>query len=59
MAAGVDPIGLTEETLAQETTCSKVVISNRRVWIVLIVLVASMTGLAPDQTVALLKVIGV
>ena len=59
MAAGVDPIGQTDEISAQETIDCKVAISNRRVLILLIVLVASMTGLAPEQTVALLRLIGV
>jgi hypothetical protein len=59
MVAGVDPIGQTDETLVQEITNCKEATLNRRVLIVLIVLAASMTGLAPDQMVALLKVIGV
>ena len=59
MAAGVDPIGPTDETLVQETTNCKEATSNRRVWIVLIALAASMTGLAPDQMAALLRLIGV
>ena len=59
MAAGVGPIGQMDEISAQGTISWQVVISNRRVWIVLIVLVASMTGLAPDQVGALLRLIGV
>ena len=59
MAAGVGPIGQTDETSVQGTISWQVVISNRRVLIVLIVLVASMTGLAPDQVAALLRLIGV
>ena len=59
MVAGVDPTGQTDETSVQGTISWQVVISNRRVLIVLIVLVASMTGLAPDQVVALLRLIGV
>ena len=59
MVAGVDPIGPTDEISAQGTISWAVVISNRRVLIVLIVLVASMIGLAPDQMAALLRVIGV
>ena len=59
MVAGVDPIGQTDETSVQGTISWQVVISNRRVLMLLIVLVASMTGLAPDQVVALLRLIGV
>jgi hypothetical protein len=59
MDAGVDPTGPTDEISAQGTISWAVVISNRRAWIVLIVLAASMTGLAPDQVVALLRLIGV
>jgi len=59
MADGVDPTGPTDEISAQGTISWQVVISNRRVWIVLIVLVGTMTGLAPDQMVALLRLIGV
>ena len=59
MVAGVDPIGQTEETSVQGTISWAVVISNRRAWIVLIVLVGTMTGLAPDQMAALLRLIGV
>ena len=58
MADGAGPTGQTEETSLQGTISWKVVISDRRVWMLLIVLVASMTGLAPDQVVALAKVIG-
>jgi len=59
MVAGVDPTGPMEEISAQGSISWAVVISNRRAWIVLIVLAASMTGLAPDQMVALLRLIGV
>ena len=59
MAAGVDPIGPMDEISAQGTISWQVVISNRRVWIVLIVLAGSMIGLAPDQVDALLRLIGV
>jgi hypothetical protein len=59
MAAGVDPIGPTDEISAQGTISWQVVISNRRVWILLTVLVGSMIGLAPDQVDALLRLIGV
>ena len=59
MAGGADQIGPTDETSLQGTIYWKVVISNRRVWIVLIVLVGTMIGLAPDQMAALLKLIGV
>lgn len=59
MAAGVDPIGQMDEQSAHETTNSVVEISKVRVLMLLIVLVGSMTGLAPDQMVALLRLIGV
>jgi hypothetical protein len=59
MDDGVDPIGPMDETSVQGTISWAVVISNRRAWIVLIVLAASTTGLAPDQVVALLRLIGV
>ena len=58
MAAGVDPTGLTEETSAQETISWKVVISNPRVLMTLIVLAAIMTGIAPAEVVVLLNLIG-
>lgn len=58
MVAGVDPTGPMDEISAQGTISWAVVISNRRVWILLIVLAASMTGLAPDQAVALARLIG-
>ena len=57
MVAGVDPTGQTEETSVQGTISWAVVISNRRALIVLIVLVGTMTGLAPDQMGALLRLI--
>ena len=59
MAAGVDPTGPMDEISAQGTISWAVVISNRRVWILLTVLVGTMTGLAPDQMAALLRLIGV
>ena len=59
MAAGVDPTGPMEEISAQGTIDWQVVISNRRVWILLTVLVGSTIGLAPDQVDALLRLIGV
>ena len=59
MDAGVDPIGLTDDPSAQENTCSKVETSSPLVRIVLIVLVVSMTSLAPAQADALLVLIGV
>ena len=58
MAAGVDPTGPTEEISAHGTIDWKVAISSRRVLMLLIVLAASMTGLAPDQVVALARLIG-
>ena len=58
MAAG-DPTGPMDEISAQGTISWQVVISNRRVWILLTVLVGSMIGLAPDQMAALLRLIGV
>jgi len=59
MVAGVDPTGQMDETSQLEITNCKEATSNRRVWIVLIALVASMTGLAPDQVAVLLRLIGV
>ena len=58
MAAGVDPTGQTEEVSAHGTIDWKVALSGRRVLMILIVLAASMTGLAPDQVVALAEQIG-
>lgn len=59
MAAGVDPTGPMDEISAQGTISWQVVISNRRVWILLTVLVGTMIGVAPDQMAALLRLIGV
>ena len=59
MAAGVDPIGLTDEQSALETTNSKVEISKVRVLILLIVLVVSMIVGAPVHGDVLLLLIGV
>ena len=59
MVAGVDPTGRTDEISAQGIISWRVVISNRRVLMLLIALVGSMIGLAPDQMVALLRLIGV
>ena len=59
MVAGVGPTGQTDEISAQGTISWQVVISNRRVLILLTVLVGSMIGLAPDQVDALLRLIGV
>jgi hypothetical protein len=59
MVAGVDPTGPTDETSVQGNISWQVVISNRRVLILLTVLVGSMIGLAPDQMAALLRLIGV
>ena len=59
MVAGVDPTGPTDEISAQGTISWQVVISNRRVLMLLIALVGTMIGLAPDQMVALLRLIGV
>jgi hypothetical protein len=58
MAAGVDPTGPTDEISAQGSIDWQVAISSRRVLMILIVLAASMTGLAPDQAVALVRLIG-
>ncbi len=58
MDAGADQTGPTEETSVQGTISWQVVISNRRVLIVLIVLAALMTGIAPGEMVALAKEIG-
>jgi hypothetical protein len=57
MVAGVDPTGPTDETSLQETTDCKAVTLDRRVLIVLIVLAGSMIGAAPDEAVALLRLI--
>lgn len=59
MVAGVDPTGRMDEPSAQETTCSRVETSRVLVRIALIVLVVSMTRVAPDQAVVVLKMIGV
>ena len=59
MVAGVGPTGQMDETSQQETTNCKEATSNRLVWIVLTALVVSTTGLAPDEVVALLRLIGV
>ena len=59
MVAGVDPTGQMDEPSAQETTCSKAEISRVLVRIGLIVLVVSMTKVAPEQAVVVLKMIGV
>ena len=58
MVAGVDPTGPMEETSVQGSISWQVVISNRRVLIGLIVLVALMTGIAPAELAALAKAIG-
>lgn len=58
MAAGVDPTGPTEEISAHGTIDWKVAISSRRVLMILIVLAVSMTGVAPDQAVVLVELIG-
>lgn len=58
MADGADQIGPTDETSLRGSISWQVVISDRRVWMLLIVLAASMTGLAPDQVVALARLIG-
>ena len=59
MAAGVDPIGPMDEISAQGTIDWKVAISSRRVLMLLIVLVGSMIGVAPDQMAARLRLTGV
>ena len=59
MDAGVDPTGPTDEISAQGTISWQVVISNRRVWMLLIALVGSMIGLAPGKVDVLLALIGV
>ena len=58
MAAGVDPTGRTEEVSAHGTIDWKVALSGRRVLMILIVLAGTTTGLAPDQAVALARLIG-
>lgn len=57
MVAGVDPTGQTDEISAHGTISWAVVISNRRVLILLIALAGITTGLAPDQVVALVRLI--
>ena len=59
MDAGADQIGPTGETSVQGSISWQVVISNRRVWILLIALVGSMIGLAPEKVDVLLALIGV
>jgi len=59
MVDGVDQTGPTGETSVQGSISWQVVISNRRVWIVLTVLVGSMIGLAPEKVDVLLALIGV
>ena len=59
MVAGVDPIGQMDEQSAHETTNSKAEILKVRVLMLLIVLVVSMTKVAPEQAVVVLKMIGV
>ena len=55
MAAGVGPIGQTDEQSAHETTNSKVEILRVRVLMLLIVLVVSMTEAAPALMDALVQ----
>ena len=59
MVAGVGPTGQTDEQSAPETTCFKAGTSRVLVRIALIVLVVSMTKVAPEQAVVVLKMIGV
>ena len=59
MVAGVDPIGPTDETSVRGTISWQVVISDRRVLMLLIVLAGSMIGVAPEKVDALLRLIGV
>jgi hypothetical protein len=59
MVDGVDQIGPTDETSVRGTISWQVVISNRRVWMILIVLVGTTIGIAPDQMGVLLEAIGV
>lgn len=58
MADGVDQIGPMDEKSMPCHTKTRVAISKDRVLILLIALAVSMTGLAPDQAVALLRLIG-
>lgn len=58
MDAGADPTGQTAETSARGIISWRAVISSRLAWIVLIVLVGNMIGLAPDQMVVLLRLTG-
>ncbi len=59
MAAGVDPIGRTDEISAQGTIDWKVAISKVRVLMILIVLVVSMIVGVPVPVDVLLLLIGV
>tara|TARA_Y100001973_G_C5072616_1_gene268345 strand:- start:15 stop:200 length:186 start_codon:yes stop_codon:yes gene_type:complete len=55
MGTGVDQTGPQAEISAQGTISWKVVLSNRRVLMLLIVLVGTMIGIAPAKLVAVLK----
>ena len=57
MADGVAPIGQAEEPCQHWTTRMLVSVLKRPVLMLLIVLAATMTGLAPDQVVAVLALI--
>jgi hypothetical protein len=58
MADGAGQVGPMDEKSTPCPTGDKVVISRDRVLMLLIVLVVTMTGVAPDQAVVLLRLIG-
>ena len=58
MGDGAVPIGPMDEKSTPCPTSDKVVISRDRVLMLLIVLVVTMTGVAPDQADALVRLIG-
>lgn len=58
MADGVVPIGPMDEKSTPCPTSDKVVISRDRVLMLLIALVVTTTGVAPDQAAALVRLIG-
>ena len=58
MDAGADPIGPTVDESTPCPTKTRVEISRDRVLMLFIVLVVTTTGVAPDQVVALVRLIG-
>lgn len=57
MGTGVDRTGPQEEISAQGIISWKVVLSNRRVLMILIALVGLMIGIAPEKLAVLLEAI--